>query len=122
MTLFGKYFVQGEVLRMGNDSILDGLEEGVIIKDELTDEIIYINKAAKQMSTKKSDCSGLENEADNTLVNELFDEELKNMAYVDSKIFTDVYLVDTIKTIEVIQAINDYESFQSVIDSQMQDA
>ena len=46
MTLFGKYFVHSEVLRMGNDSILDGLEEGVIIKDELTDEIIYINKAA----------------------------------------------------------------------------
>lgn len=46
-SLFGKYYVQSEILRIGNESILDGLEEGVIIKDEFTNEIIYINKSAK---------------------------------------------------------------------------
>lgn len=54
------------------------------------------------MGMKKVDCIGQENDTDYSCVNELFDEESELMAYVDSSIFTDVYLVDTIKTIEAI--------------------
>ena len=62
---------------MGNDSILDGLEEGIIIKDELTNETIYINKSARQMGMKKEDYTVQENnDADYiSFVNELFNEE-----------------------------------------------
>ena len=106
-------------MRQGNDQLLDDLEEGVIIKDASSDEIIYINKSAKQIGKKKSVCIDQEYEKVYSLVNELFDEDEKQMAYVDYKIFTDVYLVDTIKTIENIQAIDKYQYFKSVVDFQL---
>lgn len=37
LTFFGMYFVEAEILRQGNDQILDDLEEGVIIKEEHND-------------------------------------------------------------------------------------
>ena len=119
VTIFGYYYIEALILRQGNDQLLDDLDEGVIIKDASSDEIIYINKSAKQIGKKKSVCIDQEYEKDYTLLNELFYEDEKQMAYVDYKIFTDVYLVDTIKTIENIQAIDDYQYFKSVVDFQL---
>ena len=45
----GMYYVEAEILRIGNDSLLDSLEEGVIIQNEQTREIIYINQAATKV-------------------------------------------------------------------------
>ena len=50
ITSAGLLFVEAEILRQGNDSILDGLKEGVIILSEDTSEIHYWNRAAKNMS------------------------------------------------------------------------
>ena len=41
-------FVDAEVLRQGNDSLLDDLDEGVKIVDEATSKITFINRAAKE--------------------------------------------------------------------------
>ena len=47
-TACGMLFVDAEVLRQGNDSLLDDLDEGVIIVDEATSKITFINRAAKE--------------------------------------------------------------------------
>ena len=39
----GMFYVKAEILRIGNEQLLDNLEEGVVIRDEETQEIIFIN-------------------------------------------------------------------------------
>lgn len=47
LSLFGKYYVEAEILRKGNDELLDNLEEGVLIRDVSTSQVIFINESAK---------------------------------------------------------------------------
>ena len=42
----GMFYVKAEILRIGNEQLLDNLEKGVVIRDEETQEIIFINQAA----------------------------------------------------------------------------
>ena len=46
LTKSGFLFIESEVLRRGNESILDNLEEGVVILEEENQEILYYNAAA----------------------------------------------------------------------------
>ena len=46
ITKMGFLYVEAEVLRSGNDQLLDNLEEGVIIVEETTNDILYYNNAA----------------------------------------------------------------------------
>mmetsp|Transcript_7417 Transcript_7417/g.8969 ORF Transcript_7417/g.8969 Transcript_7417/m.8969 type:complete len:113 (-) Transcript_7417:2337-2675(-) len=46
LTKMGMLYVEAEVLRNGNDQLLDNLEEGVIIVDETANDIFYYNSAA----------------------------------------------------------------------------
>ena len=46
MMKLGMSIVDVIVLRMGNEKLLDGLEEGVIIVDEDSDDILYYNASA----------------------------------------------------------------------------
>ena len=46
ITGVGFIYVDAEVLRRGNDQLLDNLEEGVIIVEETTSDILYYNNAA----------------------------------------------------------------------------
>ena len=41
-------------MRIGNEQLLDNLEEGVVIQNEETNEIIFINEAAKRIGTSKN--------------------------------------------------------------------
>ena len=47
ITGFGMLFVDAEVLRIGNDALLNDLDEGVIIVDEATSKVTFLNRAAK---------------------------------------------------------------------------
>ena len=46
LTIVGMIYVEAEVLRKGNNELLDNLEEGVIIFEEKSGEILYHNNAA----------------------------------------------------------------------------
>ena len=46
----GLLFVEAEILRYGNENILDSLQEGVIILSEDTNEMYYQNRAARNIS------------------------------------------------------------------------
>ena len=50
ITLAGLLFVEAEILRCGNENILDSLQEGVIIFSEDTNEMHYLNRAARSIS------------------------------------------------------------------------
>ena len=42
-------FVESEILRNGNDQLLNSLEEGVVIQRKDTKEIVFLNSAAKNL-------------------------------------------------------------------------
>ena len=46
ITKVGFLFIDSEVLRKGNDQLLDSLEEGVVILDQSSNDILYYNAAA----------------------------------------------------------------------------
>ena len=64
ITAIGFVYVRAEILSMGNEQILNSLEEGLIITDELhedkndegggagsrADEVIFMNQAARKMT------------------------------------------------------------------------
>lgn len=51
LTKFGFLFIDAEVLRSGNAQLLDNLEEGIIILDETSKEIMFYNNAAAGLSS-----------------------------------------------------------------------
>jgi len=73
ITKVGMIFVNAIVLRAGNDQVLDNLEEGVVILDEASHEILYSNKAA----------SGIRNQSDE--FESLLQSRLDMMAFLVNK-------------------------------------
>ena len=59
ITKCGFLFIDAEVLRSGNEQILDGLEEGVVIIGEAEKDILYYNNAATRRSSRKPEKSTL---------------------------------------------------------------
>lgn len=41
-------FVESEIVRIGNDQILNNLKEGVVILHENQDEVLFVNTAAEK--------------------------------------------------------------------------
>ena len=50
ITSAGLLFVEAEILRYGNEHILDSLQEGVIIMSEDNSEVHYLNRAARKIN------------------------------------------------------------------------
>ena len=57
-------YVEAEILRTGNKQLLDNLEEGVIIQEKDTHEIIFMNRSAKnnqkKLITANGNCTSVE--------------------------------------------------------------
>ena len=51
----GMIFVKSESIRIGNENLLNGLEEGVVILDEDTTNVHFLNKAAKAFKIKMNE-------------------------------------------------------------------
>ena len=54
LTWVGSIFVAAELPRLGNDQLLNGLKEGVLIIEEDSNEIKFMNKSAKRLMTEFS--------------------------------------------------------------------
>ena len=52
------------------------------------------------------------------LINLDFDQQENQFAQIDASIFNEVNIIDSVKTIERINQLEDYKSFQDVIDQQ----
>ena len=51
----GMMYIKTDILRQGNEQLLDSLQEGVIILNERNTDIKMINKAAKSLNKKMGD-------------------------------------------------------------------
>ena len=47
MTKMGMIFVEAEIVRIGNDQILNNMKEGVVILHETSENVLFVNTAAK---------------------------------------------------------------------------
>ena len=61
ITKAGFVFIESEIIRGGNEQVLDGLEEGVVIIGEAEKEILYYNDAATRASSKFTESILVEN-------------------------------------------------------------
>ena len=53
ITKVGKIFVESEVLREGNEQLLNNLDEGVVIIDEDSKDILFQNRSAEVLHQLK---------------------------------------------------------------------
>ena len=74
-----------------------------------------MNEAARKVGKKnESSQVAMIQSMDELLITEV-DQDKKLFAFVDSKHFDDVSIIDTVKTVEEIRALDDYKSIQEVI-------
>ena len=52
ITWMGSMFVKAELPRIGNEKLLNGLQEGVFIVEEETSHVLFQNSAAGHFNTK----------------------------------------------------------------------
>ena len=74
-----------------------------------------MNEAARKVGKKNQDSQVAQiRSMDELLITEV-DQDTKLFAFVDSKHFDDVSIIDTVKTVEEIRALDDYKSIQEII-------
>ena len=54
ITQVGMIFVEAEILRIGNEQLLNNFEEGIIIYSQDTREALFANKAVKGLARLKN--------------------------------------------------------------------
>lgn len=118
ITKIGMIFVEAEVLREGNEQLLNNLEEGVIIGHEDNTKILFMNEAAKRFQSRKQGNSDLENsmltEENAAEDTQILDQELKMFAYLEPSILKQTSL-DYEKTINSINGLENYISIKDII-------
>ena len=117
ITKVGFLFIEAEVLRKGNEQLLDGLEEGVIIVEEQSKDILFYNTAAALAWLGKQ-CDKSERILATYVKPELkamaqkIDEE--RFAKIDKSMFVATN-ADTGLVIKKLQKSNQYISMQEII-------
>ena len=53
MNYLGLLYVKSEILRKGNESILNDSKDGIIIMDQATEMVMFINTAAKALNIRE---------------------------------------------------------------------
>lgn len=120
VTYAGMVFIEVQIVRAGNEQILDDLEEGVIIQNPETQEVIYMNEAAKLLGRMQSGDKFSQSIFDRLTSAEV-NQENKLFAHVASKLLADGNIVDSEQIFKSIKAIDDYKSIQEIISAQEAD-
>ena len=98
---------------MGNEELLNNLEEGVIIQHQDTNEIVFLNTAAQ----KFKQCEDLSNYNISLLGEQkldMLDMDLQMFAHIDTELFKET-TIDAASTIERIKAVNNYKTLDEII-------
>ena len=118
ITKVGMLYAETEVLRSGNDALLENLEEGVVIFDEKVKEIIYNNLTSSEHEQTGSIIltdlvrdRGIKPE----LAEMVKEKNTPSFAHIDKSIF-DALNVDTKVTIRKLNAASKYRSIQEIVD------
>ena len=117
VTKWGMIFVDAEVLRTGNEQLLNNLEEGVIIQEEEGQNILFQNTAAKMLNSRKQTEDDFEiSLLSESLTNEkLLDREYPILAHIPTSLFKQPK-IEVQKTFEDIKAQDSYVSIREIID------
>lgn len=87
ITKVGMIFVNAEILSTGNEQLLNNLEEGVMILDETTQEVIFINKAVKQLQKGETESLSMTNINETETSNLNLSKDGKLFAQIDTNLF-----------------------------------
>ena len=109
------FLTEAEILRNGNDGLLNSLEEGVIIQQLDSKKILFQNKAAKQIaSIVREDLSevglGKSFEA-------LLDHDQEIFAMIDPSIFEKTP-IDVREIITTIDKMDNFISISQILESE----
>ena len=90
----GMLHVEATILRNGNEKLLHDLKEGVIIMDQETGLVLFVNQAAKRFNVRKN--RNFEVNFSKTGDEEsVFDKKQEQLAYVDMNMFRDSKISDS---------------------------
>ena len=112
ITWAGSIFVASELPRQGNDELLNGLKEGILILEEDSSIIKFQNQAALRLITEYSDNLSI------SVVDEkfAFEKELEMFAPVNmAEIFDDNTTYDYDEVKKKVKLINNYISMNEII-------
>ena len=113
-------FADADVLRNGNEQLLDGLEEGIIILDLDKCEVLYHNEAANSISCNctRNECLGVSSIEHKSLGENLLDIlDSTSFANCDDQLRKE-YIADSIKTTQDLKNIKNFISFQKIIEKE----
>ena len=86
-------YVEASILRNGNEKLLNDLKEAVIIIDQETGLVLFVNQAAKKFNIRKN--KNLEVNFTKNTDEKIFDKKEELFAYVDMNIFRSTKLGDS---------------------------
>ena len=111
----GLLVVELSIYKDGHEGLLNNLEEGLIIMDENTRELKFVNKAAKQYINRRPHNStiidgGLDSTDDSLTI----DWSKIMFALVPTTIFSDAF-ADVAKAVNDVIALQEFVSLESII-------
>ena len=92
-------------MRTGNEQLLNNLEEGVIIIDEDQSDVLFLNKAAQNVSNRSFSTS---DETKFDIKNKIY-AQLNNESFLND--------IDFEKAIESLKIHTEYQSIEEIIES-----
>lgn len=120
VTKVGMIFVEAEVLREGNEKLLDNLDEGVIITDETSQVVLFQNKTARATHTilppvglNKSHMPSTNMKMEDDQ-GELIDLDYEGFAAIDMGIFQES-VTDTINVVQKLSSANEFISIKNIV-------
>lgn len=93
VSFVGMLYVEASILRNGNEKLLNDLKEAVIIIDQETGLVLFVNQAAKKFNIRKN--KNLEVNFTKNTDEKIFDKKEELFAYVDMDIFRSTKLGDS---------------------------
>ena len=120
VSFVGMLYVEASILRNGNEKLLNDLKEAVIIIDQETGLVLFVNHAAKRFNIRKN--KNLEVNFSKNTDESIFDKKQELFAYVDMDIFRNTKLGDSQYVIDKIVNVSHYKSIEEIINFQSENA
>ena len=114
ITMVGMIFVNADILSLGNEQLLNNLEEGIMILDEDSQEVIFTNNALKQLQMAEDETLSMTNITVEGSHQLNLSKDDKLFAQIDTSLFK-ITPIDSASVITRIQDLQDYASLEQII-------
>ena len=111
----GLMVVELSIYKDGHEGLLNNLEDGLIILDQKTKELKFVNRAAKRYINKRPlNSTSIEGFPDSTDDNFTLDWQKNMFALVPANFFQDAF-ADVVKAVNKVKALHDYISLDKIL-------